>query len=380
MTSRDRLLTVLKGEIPDCVPAAPDTSNMIPAKMTGLPFWDVYLFNKIPIWSAYINCAKYFDFDSLMDGYIDVRFDDLGEIDRDWKEYIVFRDDYQIVTRMMRKRHTHEEWGRTVNAYYIDNPPTHNLPLNRFGLPEIPSHYECVEKENEPLEGAALLKEAKAQMGNQGLVGVSCGRSSLIGNDEEVYDYYDNPQKYEDMRDRLIDRFTARFHKLMSLPADSRPDFICTGCSGSLIFQTPHMFETLALPIVKHVTALCKQHGIPSHIHSCGPEAKLIEYCYKHTDLTVVDPLEIPPMGDCNLKELKKLYGDKLVLKGNLHTTDVMLRGTTEDVIKASKQAIDDGAAGGRFILSTGDQCGRDTPHENLFALIETARTYGKYR
>lgn len=31
------------------------------------------------------------------------------------------------------------------------------------------------------------------------------------------------------------------------------------------------------------------------------------------------------------------------------------------------------------FFLSTGDQCGRDTPDENLYAMIETARTYGKY-
>jgi uroporphyrinogen decarboxylase len=99
----------------------------------------------------------------------------------------------------------------------------------------------------------------------------------------------------------------------------------------------------------------------------------------EETALTVIDPLEIPPMGDCNLAELKRAYGEEIVLKGNLHTTDVMLRGTVEDVVRASRKAIDDAAAGGRFILSTGDQCGRDTPDENLVAMIETARTYGRY-
>ena len=87
----------------------------------------------------------------------------------------------------------------------------------------------------------------------------------------------------------------------------------------------------------------------------------------------------IAPMGDCDLAELKRLYGDKIILKGNLHTTEVMLRGSVDDVIAASKKAIDDAAEGGRFILSTGDQCGRDTPDENLHAMVETARTYGKY-
>ena len=44
MTSRERLLRVLSGKIPDCVPVSPDFSNMIPAKLTGKPFWDIYLF------------------------------------------------------------------------------------------------------------------------------------------------------------------------------------------------------------------------------------------------------------------------------------------------------------------------------------------------
>jgi uroporphyrinogen decarboxylase len=99
----------------------------------------------------------------------------------------------------------------------------------------------------------------------------------------------------------------------------------------------------------------------------------------EETHLTVIDPLEIPPMGDCDLAELKRLYGNKIVLKGNLHTTTVMLHGTVDDVITASKRAIDDAAADGGFILSTGDQSGRDTPDENLRAMVEVARTYGRY-
>jgi uroporphyrinogen decarboxylase len=84
-------------------------------------------------------------------------------------------------------------------------------------------------------------------------------------------------------------------------------------------------------------------------------------------------------MGDSNLAELKQLYGDKIILKGNLHTTDVMLNGSVDDVVRACKKCIDDAAAGGRFILSTGDQTPRDTSDANIFAVVETARTYGKY-
>ena len=84
-------------------------------------------------------------------------------------------------------------------------------------------------------------------------------------------------------------------------------------------------------------------------------------------------------MGDCCLADLKKRFGNRIVLKGNLHTTEVMLRGTVDEVKAACRKAIDDAARGGGFILSTGDQCGRDTPDENLHAMVKTARTYGRY-
>jgi len=43
---------------------------------------------------------------------------------------------------------------------------------------------------------------------------------------------------------------------------------------------------------------------------------------------------------------------------------------------RAAKKAIDDAGKGGGFLLSTGDQCGRDTPEANIFKLVETAKTY----
>jgi len=64
---------------------------------------------------------------------------------------------------------------------------------------------------------------------------------------------------------------------------------------------------------------------------------------------------------------------------GNLHTTDVMLFGSVQDVERACRQAIDDAGEGGGFILSTGDQCGRDTPDENIRAMVRVGREYGKY-
>lgn len=384
MTSRERLLKVLNGEIPDCVPVAPDTSNMIPAKLTGKPFWDIYLYNDPPIWKAYIDCVKYFGFDSLMDNYAEiivdiegVRCNSSGPIDESWREVIVFKNEERIVTQFLKEENGKKSWSERVTVYYIDNPPTFHVIPQTIGLSAIPPHYDEVVGRKQYPEGEELLKLMKHEMGDHGLVGVSCGTSCLLWNVDTIYEYYDNPEKYEKRRDYLIEFYTKRLEVLMSF--ECKPDFISTGCSGSLIFQTPKIFEDLALPIIRYITRLCKKYGIPTQIHSCGPETAIVRLCAENTDLTVIDPLEIPPMGDCDLKSIKNKYGDRLVLKGNLHTSNVMLLGTREDVVNASKKAIDDAGEGGGFILSTGDQCGRDTPQENIFAMIDTARTYGRY-
>ncbi|MCR4620877.1 MAG: hypothetical protein K5663_02230 [Clostridiales bacterium] len=374
------MLTVLSGEIPDCVPVSPDVSNMIPARMTGLPFWDIYLYQKVPQWKAYIDCVRHFGFDALMDGYVRILFDELGEIDRDAREAIVMKNEDRIITRKYRKANGRVFWENTVSVYFRDNPPVRDIDPARVGANFTPNHFDTVEVQNPyaGIEGEALLKLVKDEMGEHGLVGVWCGRSTFVTNTDQIYAYYDDPEPFIEASKTYLEKSVTRFKKLMSLKI--KPDFICTGGSGTLVYQTVDMFRALGLPIVKTIAQLCSENGIPSHVHSCGPEKELVRICYEETKLTVIDPLEVPPMGNCDLKLLKKQYGDRLVLKGNLHTTDVMLRGSAEDVRRASRLAIDDAAEGGRFILSTGDQCGRDTPDENIFAMIETARSYGKYR
>lgn len=375
MTSRQRLIDVLAGKVPDCVPVAPDFSNMIPARLTGKPFWDLYLYNDPPIWEAYIQCAKRFDIDALVDGYFPLRFPDPGQ--PDWQEFIVFRNPDRIVTQKSYRDGTRRVWAPTVTIYHRDNPPNRDVLPDAVKLPATPDKFTPVEGRRDVDTGPEGFKRAKEMLGDQGLFGVSVAGSCAISTERELFEYVDNPDKHEQWAAERVAAAEKRFAQVMAMPA--RPDFICVGGSGTLILQTVGIFRQLALPAVNRAIELATAAGLPTHVHSCGPEKELVKIFAEQTDLTVIDPLEIPPMGDCDLAEMKRLYGDKLVLKGNLHTTDVMLRGSVQDVVAASRQAIDDAAAGGRFILSTGDQCGRDTPDENLRAMVETARTYGRY-
>jgi uroporphyrinogen decarboxylase len=79
------------------------------------------------------------------------------------------------------------------------------------------------------------------------------------------------------------------------------------------------------------------------------------------------------------LAEAKKLIGLKLCIKGNINTFDFMMNATPVEVEQKCKRLIDVAGADGGFVLSTGDQCGRDTPHANLFKMVKVAKTCGKY-
>ena len=384
----------MSGNIPDCVPVAPDFSNMIPARLTGKPFWDLYLYNDPPIWEAYIAAAKHFNIDSLMDGYFPLAFPDENDLPWErlpptpeqkkqivpadhWQRFIVFKSDERIVTQRSRIKNGKRLWEPKVSVYYIADPPTEWIPPARAGLPDIPQKFKPLEGVKPVDMGPATVARLKKLMGDQGLVGVWLAHSCILGSEQDIFTYYDHPELHNYWADRLVENVEERFQNIMAMPI--KPDFLCVGGSGTLIFQTVDIFRQLALPAVKRAIDLATKASFTTQMHSCGPETQLVKIMAEETNLTVIDPLEIPPMGDCNLAEIKRLFGSKIVLKGNLHTTEVMLYGSPDDVTAAAKKAIDNAAQGGLFILSTGDQCGRDTPDENILAMIETARTYGRY-
>lgn len=377
MTNRERLLTCLRGDIPDCVPVMPDTSNMIPCKLTGKPFWDIYLYQDPPLWEAYINCARKYDYDVLMDGYFPLVFPEDVANQPPWEPQIVFRSEERIVVQHCYIENGKRIWADHVTVYYVADPPTGGVPPTKIGLPPVPERWEPVEGIKPHDNGPAGFARCKAMLGDQGLCGAFSIGTLALGGPDAVYQYYEHPELHGKwLEDRML-WAERRFNQLMSM--EVKPDFIAVGGSGTLVFQTPEIFRTLALPAVKWTIEQATKAGLPTHVHSCGPEKELVRIMAEETDLTVIDPLEIPPMGDCDLAELKRLYGHKIVLKGNVHTTDVMLRGTPELVRRTCEKCIDDAAEGGRYILSTGDQCGRDTPEKNLLAFVDTARTYGRY-
>ena len=378
MTSKERMLAALRNQQPDRVPVAPDISNMIPARLTGKPFWDIYLHNDPPLWRAYIDAVRYFGFDGWVQYGGSVAFQTRGD-QRRFETRVLSRTAERITVETICHTPAGDLTQETV--YYVADPPTvtrkwiKNLPEDmaklRYFFPEIVACDDSV------------LREQARLMGQGGIVGPILGLPGfhdLFGWFDDTlqgvsYAYYDH---YELLRE-LVSWQEVRILREAEMVIDLKPEFIMIGASGLWTLSTPAAVRDLTLPTLQKVTRMAKEAGVTTMLHCCGKERRLVDILANETDLDCANPLEAPPQGDCDLAEVKRSYGHRLSLFGNIPTTSVMLFGTPEDVERAARKCIDDAAAGGGFILSTGDQCGRDTPDANIFKLVEVARTYGCY-
>jgi uroporphyrinogen decarboxylase len=386
MTSRERMLTAMRNGQPDRIPVAPDFSNMIPCRLTGKAFWDIYLYQDPPLWRAYIDAVTYFGTDGWiysLDGFYvsDPAAPPPAPSDVTNETVIVEKTAERIVTRSYRQRQGQaKEWSHLVTVYPRADPPT-TLIASKIDMARPPERWQPIEGVRPQKQGFELLAEALALFDNRGVIGAFAG-APMLGNPEQgsgysIYDYHDRLDDVKAWSVACLEDSLAHLKRVLAGPC--RPDFILTGGSGALVFNTPAILRELTLPGLKAITRLCKEAGIPSQIHCCGPERELVKMSALETDLSSINPLEIPPMGDCDLAELKKTFGDRLSLMGNLHTTEVMLLGSVKDVRRASLKAIRAAGANGGFILSTGDQCGRDTPDANIREMVNVANEFGVY-
>jgi len=385
MTSRERMLKAMRNEIPDRIPAAPDFSNMIPCRLTGKPFWDIYLYQDPPLWQAYMAAVEYFGTDGWiwsLDGFY-APDPAAPPPDPDLKEetVIVERTDERIVTRSYTQRKGQSrEWSRHVTVYPRADPPTWLLG-SKIGMENPPDKWWPIEGVKPQKQGFDLLREALERFQARGVIGACVGMPGLCDPEKQIdysiYDYCDRYDEVKQWSQHIREQSIAYLKRVLAGPV--RPDFILTGGSGTLVFNTPAIVRDLGLPTLQEITRICKEAGIPSQIHCCGPERELVKMSALETDLSSINPLEITPMGDCDLAEIKRSFGHKLSLMGNLHTTEVMLRGSVKVVRRESLKAIRAAGENGGFILSTGDQCGRDTPDENIREMVRVVEEFGHY-
>lgn len=377
MTSKERVLTAIRNQVPDRIPVMPDISNMIPCRLTGKPFWEVYLYNNPGLYKAYSDAVEYFGIDGWFQADGAVQFERKTKVEI--QSEIISRDTERIIQNV--KYITNKGDLHTQMTYYSNNSPT---PTEKMVKDLQKDYYKIKELYSEIIGfDASNLEEMRKICGYRGIFCLSVGYPGMHywneffeGNlPNVIYAYQDEPEIFDEWAYMLQKDFIRQSEILLDL----KPDVLLLGGSGTLTLSTPELVRKYSLPSIKEITKMARQEGVPTMLHSCGKSLFFLDMLVNETDLNCINPLEEPPMGDCCLKDVKDKYGAKICLMGNIHTTDIMLQGSSSVVETVAMKAIDDAGRNGGFILSTGDQCGRDTPDENILKLVEVAKTYGKY-
>lgn len=382
MTGKERLMATFRGGKADHVPACPDISVMVPALMTGRPFHELFLdgrqhsgWTSATYAEAYVRAVEHFGIDGW---YI---YGGLPEVRPEGAPVWISRIDKRGVDRILH-RTCETPLGTLTDSeiYFADEPPWRDVkPVKDLRL--------------DFAKLKTVMGESSWQWSKQytdrdliGDRGVYVGMVPVFqdwwfhhrngGFDQVLQDFVDEPGFIDEVHEFWMSWSLAYTQAMI----DARPDEIMLGgSSASLSISSPALFRKYELPFLKAASRLCKQAGVISHVHVCGRSWKLVEMVAEHTDVDVMEPMEEPPGGDVDLAEAKRRVGGKLCIKGNINTFDFMMNATPEQVKEKCKRAIDAAGADGGFVLSTGDQCGRDTPHANLFAMVEVAQTYGRY-
>ena len=175
------MIAAIWNKQPDMVPVAPDMSNMIPCKLTGKPFWDIYLYQDPPLWKAYINAVKFFGFDGWLPLYDTI----ISQEDLDGNVYIVEENDERIVTRKAEKANGKKLWHSFVTVYPRGNPPT-CLKAQKIGMGNEPEWYRPIEDIPRRAAVNDVYNEIKKEIGDHGVVGINVGIPGL-GSETAIY-------------------------------------------------------------------------------------------------------------------------------------------------------------------------------------------------
>jgi len=193
-----------------------------------------------------------------------------------------------------------------------------------------------------------------------------------------IYDSIDYPETLHD----IFSEYTTYSAALLSTFLSRHPDIadsVCLGGSStSMSVMSPAMLEEYTVPFVRAIKSVTAGYGIPLQYHMCGKSRQAIPILVD-AGVESMDALECSPTGNVDLGEVKRLFGDRISLRGNVNSITVMLEGTTADVEESVILCMNNAKDGGGFILGVGDQTPYWTPDENIFAMVEAGRRYGKY-
>lgn len=365
MTPKKRMLNAYMGLPVDHTPVAPEFWYYYPAKVLGVSM--IEFERELPFWKSLKTTFEKYDcdgwgiaFPKVHNEYLDTRVTLAGYEEKTDYHY---KNHFFSSGKMYDKEEPSWVTKHLADEKSLADAVDMLLDLtNEF-------EYEEVQKAHQNV-GESFLLELWCGVPFFDFIAETMGFENAVlyfaDEEEEVLDGY--LQRYIEYQRRFIRKMAKNtsFESFM------------IGCSyscNSLIGQ--NMWRRWDKPYLQAICEEIHQQERLLHIHFHGRSIETVRD-FAEIGLDCVCPFEKPPGGDIDglegLKEVRRLLNEKVTMNGNVHTIETLIRGTAEDVRREVRMIKEAFEGSNRCIIGTGDQVGRETPDENIRAMIEEAR------
>ena len=137
------------------------------------------------------------------------------------------------------------------------------------------------------------------------------------------------------------------------------------------LLVSPDVLDKYFFPWLKQIGDLSKKYNKPLIYHSDGILFDVFEKIIG-CGVNAIHPIEPKAM---DIKEVKKRYGDKLCLIGNVDV-DLLSRGTEEEVRKVVLNNIESAGMNGGYCAGSGNSIPEYVKFENYLTMIKTVKEF----
>ena len=185
---------------------------------------------------------------------------------------------------------------------------------------------------------------------------------------------------HEELLAAVLERYCADNALWTTAAAEERlcPLFVIAddiGCKGRLIFS-PDYLRRGFLPALRRVCEPLVGAGVKVIFHSDGNVAELLDEMIE-AGIAGLHPIE--PLSGMDIGRLKKRYGRRLILVGNVDASRTLPAGTVEDVRKAVRRCVRAASGGGGHFIGSSGEIAPSVPLRNVLAFYEACREFGRY-
>lgn len=177
----------------------------------------------------------------------------------------------------------------------------------------------------------------------------------------------------------LADRISEYKQTTLRIASKMGADILLTGDDYAFrdrSMMSPKQFKEFVLPYLERAVTIAKSNKLPFIKHTDGNLWDIIDMIVG-AGIDGLHPLE--PVAGMDIGRVKKLYGNRIAVIGNIDCTYILPHGTEAEVVDAVKETIAKASPGGGHIISSSNSIHPGVKPENYRTMVKAARKYGKY-